>query len=162
MSQERGRWQSLDCLAGTVNSLYALAVRSKVKYLARDSSLGSVDHRKLLMILSGAHPSSLDLTLRVPEFDLSRVGEFLEPARESLATLHLTIKLHWKKYKDPTSKLVSLNSILRSEEFTRNLRSETYATRPYIAFNPNTAYERSMAQRPGENVDCLERGRERK
>lgn len=106
--QNQGCWESLNYVRSSILSLYTLGLRSKVDnlhlYLA---PLETSDGDRLSAILIDLRSSSLQLRLRVPEFDMSKLGGFLAPIVETLTSIYLAVNLHGQVYVDPSPVFVS-------------------------------------------------------
>ncbi|KIP09292.1 hypothetical protein PHLGIDRAFT_12078 [Phlebiopsis gigantea 11061_1 CR5-6] len=98
-AQERGRWESLQTLNSSLLSLYMLGLRSRVINLSLDSGYFETDDTdRLSVMLSDSRPSSLELRLRVPEFDPTQLGYSLAPVRDTLTSLLLNLEIHKENY----------------------------------------------------------------
>ena len=113
-SQDRGRWESLEYLEGPLESLYVLAIRSKVQEMDLLSSVLDTAHgNAVAAVLRDAQPSCLYLSVRLPQFDPLRLGEFLAPVEKTLVRLHLRVELSGDEYTGLDTMLVSLRPVYR-------------------------------------------------
>lgn len=108
-SQEHCSWTSLHRLSGSVLCLYMLGVQCRVDHLKLASAMGTAeDSRRLTMVLSDAHPASLDLALTLPDFNVSLLAGALAPVTHILTQLMLHLEFHGIVYEDPRPRIVSV------------------------------------------------------
>ncbi|KIP09298.1 hypothetical protein PHLGIDRAFT_12084 [Phlebiopsis gigantea 11061_1 CR5-6] len=113
-AQQRGCWRSLRYLEADLLSLYMLGVQSTVDSLRLVFGLlnEARDGPRLRAVLSDTHPSNLELSLPMHGFDLSKLGDLLDPAKDRLTILLLTVEAHG--HVDPSPALNAMFSTLSS------------------------------------------------
>ena len=115
-ARERGCWAGLRHLKSDPLSVYMLGVQSTVDTLnlASGGFLSNIrDCDRLRAVLTDTRPAILALNLRAPSaLSTSKFGEVLAPAADRLTTLVASVETSGPPYTDPSTALVSINSVL--------------------------------------------------
>lgn len=108
-AQRHASWESLQSVECSLLNLYMLGVQTEVEHLDISKvQLNTAAHgSQLPAVVSDTRPCTLQLFLDSPAPELSRLGEFLEPAKDRLRTLVVTVCNHNPQYTDLSAILVS-------------------------------------------------------
>ena len=89
-----------------------LGLRCKVNHLGvGESYLKTLNvASQLTTLLSDLRPSSLNVRLSMPNFDISSLGGVLAPAIDSLTQMIIWLDINGDRWEDPSLRIVSFSS----------------------------------------------------